>query len=111
MMKYFPALNLILLFVVGCSNGPDEVGTTQQARVIVNNTEKNIYRSGDSMLAAFRRKDWITFVRYNHPNMVQRMGGEQAFASFVNLQMKQLPDTAIKNVSLGKILQVVKTDK
>ncbi len=43
--------------------------------------------------------------------MVQRMGGEQAFASFVNLQMKQIPVGAIKNVTLGKILQHVKTGK
>jgi hypothetical protein len=111
MMKYLLAVYLILLVAIACNNGHNGAGNTQQTRVIANNTEKNIYQSGDSMLAAFRRKDWITFVKYNHPNMVKRMGGEQAFASFVDLQMKQFPDSAIKAVSLGNILQVVKTDK
>jgi hypothetical protein len=109
MMKYFLVVNLILFFAIACGNGQVDTSNAQQTRAIANNTERNIYRSGDSMLAAFRRKDWITFVRYNHPNMLQRMGGEKAFASFVSLQMKQLPDSAVKTVSLGKILQVVNT--
>jgi hypothetical protein len=41
--------------------------------------------------------------------MVKMMGGEQAFASFVSRQMKQIPDSAVKGVALGKILQIVKT--
>ena len=74
-----------------------------------NETEQNIYRSGDSMLAAFARKDWVTFVKYNHPAMTKIMGGPQAFASFISQQMNQIPDTAIKKIELGKILQILKT--
>ena len=109
MTRFFPLLNFILLFVIGCSNPQNESGSAQKTSVISTNTERNIYRSGDSMLEAFRRKDWNTFVKFNHPNMVQRMGGEKAFASFVSMQMTQLPDSAIRTVSLGKILQVVET--
>ncbi len=78
-------------------------------RESLNETEKNIYRCGDSMLAAFNRKDWMTFVKYNHPNMTRRMGGTTAFASFIAKQMDQIPDTVIRSVEMGKILQVVKT--
>jgi len=61
------------------------------------------------MLAAFKRKDWVNFVKYNHPAMVKRMGGAEAFASFINQQMRQIPDSAIQSIALGKILQIVKT--
>lgn len=73
--------------------------------------EKNIYRSSDSMMAAFKRHDWQTFVKYNHPAMTKMMGGHEAFASFIAQQMKQIPDTAIKLLETGKILQIVRTTK
>lgn len=74
-------------------------------------TEKNIYRSADSMMAAFKRHDYKTFAKYNHPAMTKIMGGPEAFALFIAQQMKQIPDTAIKRVDIGKILQIVKTGK
>lgn len=102
---------IALLLITACKEQKNEAAKTADVRAVANETEKNIYRAGDSMLAAFKRKDWISFVRYNHPNMTKRMGGAEAFASFINLQMKQVPATAIKSVSLGKILQVVTTPK
>jgi hypothetical protein len=80
-------------------------------RDTTNSIENNIYRCGDSMLAAFKRKDWITFVKYNHPNMTKRMGGAPAFAAFIKRQMDQIRDTVMSNIDLGNILQVVKTPK
>src|SRR5690242_19924825 len=71
-----------------------------------NDTEKSIYRCGDSMMAAFNRKDWTIFVKYNHPNMTRRMGGTAAFASFIRKQMDQIPDSVIEGLEMGKILQV-----
>lgn len=94
-----------LILVTSCN----EQKSKSHSGTAANKTEENIYRCGDSMLAAFKRKDWMTFVKYNNPNMTKRMGGTAAFASFINEQMKQIPDTAIKNISLGEILQVVKT--
>lgn len=102
---------IILLLLTACKEQANETGKTAGRREAANETERRIYLSGDSMLAAFRRKDWLAFVKYNHPNMTQRMGGAEAFASFINMQMKQIPDTAIKSISIGKILQVVKTPK
>lgn len=104
MRKIFTVV-LFVFFAWGCK-GP---GDKQDSKVATNETEKNIYRCGDSMLSAFKRKDWISFVKYNNPNMTRRMGGAEAFASFINTQMKQVPDSAIQNIALGKILQVVKT--
>lgn len=106
MKRIFVGLIVLLLFSA-CNEHKDKIENPRPTTKI----EQDIYRSGDSMLAAFQRKDWATFVRYNHPNMVKRMGGTEAFASFINLQMKQIPDNAIKSISLGKILQIVKTAK
>jgi len=96
---------IIIHVVIACKNGADK-----PHRNPVNETEANIYRSADSMMAAFKRKDWSTFAQYNHPAMMKMMGGPEAFASFIGEQMKQIPDTAIKKLETGKILQVVKTN-
>jgi hypothetical protein len=105
-MKKLLYLVLAVLSFLACTDNK----TVSEHRG-ANETEQNIYRSGDSMLAAFKKKDWVTFVRYNHPAMTKIMGGQQAFASFIAQQMKQIPDTAIKKIELGKVLQVVKTPK
>ncbi len=94
----------MLSFGISCTGNNNEHSPA-------NKTEGNIYRAADSMLAAFKRKDWETFAGYNHPAMMKMMGGQQAFASFIREQMKQIPDTAIKIIKAGKILQVIKTNK
>ncbi len=101
----------MILTAVACHQKSKEAGTAPGTREAANETEQNIYRCGDSMLAAFKRKDWVSFVKYNHPNMTKRMGGTEAYASFINMQMKQIPDSTIQYIRLGKILQIVKTPK
>lgn len=106
MSRAFSVFVFLLLFACKEQNAGKN-----EKRAPKNETEENIYRSGDSMLAAFKRKDWSSFVKYNHPNMTQRMGGAEAFASFINMQMKQIPDTVVKSLIIGRILQVVRTAK
>lgn len=94
---------VISTLIISCKDEPK--------RQVDTGTEQNIYRAADSMMAAFQRKDWRTFVRYNHPAMMKMMGGPEPFAAFITQQMKQIPDTAIKSLETGKILQIVKTNK
>lgn len=101
LFAFFGLINL----AIACKSGADKHHNP------ANETEANIYRSADSMMAAFKRKDWLTFAKYNHPAMMKMMGGPPSFASFIAEQMKQIPDTAIKKLETGKILQVVKTNK
>ena len=101
----------LIAFFAAMSCKEQNTSTLSRRGEASNETERNIYRCGDSMLAAFNRKDWMTFVKYNHPNMTKRMGGNTSFASFISKQMDQIPDTVIKSVEMGKILQVVKTPK
>ena len=81
----------------------------KDSRNPANETEVNIYRSADSMMSAFKRKDYTSFAKYNHPTMVKMKGGEESFVNLLTKQMQMIPDTAIKNMRVGKILQVVKT--
>ena len=83
----------------------------KRAKEVGTGTEQNIQRSADSMMSAFKRKDWMTFTRYNHPAMTKIMGGQRPFAAFLAQQMNLIPDTAIKRMEASKVLQVVKTDK
>ena len=107
-MKTILPLLLIALSLTQCKN--EKVAGAKNSRG-QNETEQSIYRSGDSMLAAFHRKDWLTFVNYQHPGMVKMMGGHRAFASLVAAQYNQIPDTAVKKIELGKVLQVVTIPK
>jgi hypothetical protein len=99
------------LVITSCNNSNSKTGNEKNTHIAHNQTEENIYRSADSMMAAFKRKDWATFAKYNHPAMAKMMGGPEAFASFINMQMQQVSDTVIKSMQPGKILQVVETDK
>jgi hypothetical protein len=106
----------VVVFVLLCNvllyacknNGKNE---TADHRKPANETEEHIYNAADSMMAAFKNRDWPTFVRFNHPAMTNLMGGNDNFISFIQLQMKQIPDTAVKYIGAGNILQVVTTDK
>ena len=93
----------------GIKDGRETKALSEDSRKPANEIEANIYRSADSMMAAFRSKDWATFAKYNHPTMLQMKGGEEAFVSLLAMQMQQVPDSLIKNIEIGKILQVVKT--
>jgi hypothetical protein len=108
---------VVFLFIVGftsCKEGIKDgkelpEATAKNPLNPANEIEENIYRSGDSMMQAFKNKDWSTFAKFNHPAMLKMMGGEEAFAKLLASQMKEIPDTAIKKIEVGKILQIVKT--
>lgn len=110
-MKKFSVSFLIFVLCISCRQGDkNSVSTSSRAKDTLSVVEKNIYRCGDSMLSAFKRKDYAGFIKYQQPNMVERMGGPEAFESFVNLQMKQVPENVLQDIKLGKILQLVKTN-
>lgn len=102
---------MVLSMNVSCKEKKADRVASVRSGDRTNKTESNIYRCGDSMFAAFNRKDWMTFVKNNHPNMTRRMGGPASFASFISKQMSQIPDTAIAGIQMGDILQIVKTPK
>jgi hypothetical protein len=104
-MKKFLLILFLVAGVMACKEG------TKDPRNPANETEVNIYRSADSMMTAFKAKDWATFARYNHPAMVKMVGGQEAMINMIAQQMQQIPDTAIKSIGVGKILQVVKTEQ
>jgi len=114
-MKKLLFVLLIAATVASCTEGVKDGRETRKAtakdsRNPKNEVEENIYRSGDSMMQAFKAKDWATFAKYNHPTMLKMMGGEQSFIDLLSSQMEQIPDSSIKKLDMGKILQVVKTN-
>ncbi len=103
---------MIIALMSECNQPNNEVESSYgETRNAATETERNIYRCGDSMMAAFKRKDYKKFTSYQHPNMTKMMGGPEPFASFIDLQMKQLPKAVVKDIRFGKILQVVKTER
>ncbi|HEX8331513.1 MAG TPA: hypothetical protein VF622_02755 [Segetibacter sp.] len=115
-MKKFFVILFLIAGVVSCKEGAKDNAENKKAAVKdprnpANETEENIYRSADSMMSAFKNKDWATFANYSHPAMIKMMGGQEAFVKLITDQMQQIPDTAIKSIGVGKIMQVVKTDQ
>lgn len=101
--------NMLCLFFLACNSNTDQQADANRKKP-ANETEENIYRAADSMMAAFKRQDWQAFAHYNHPSMKRMMGGNGHFVSYISNQMADIPDTAIKSIKAGDILQVVKTD-
>jgi hypothetical protein len=115
-MKKILFILLIISGTISCKEGVKDGSETRRAaakdpRNPATETEENIYRSADSMLAAFKGKDWTTFAQYSHPAMIKMLGGQDAFVKLITAQMQQIPDTAVKSIGITKILQVVKTDQ
>jgi hypothetical protein len=107
MKRILLLVSVSCMLVMACNNKKYSADHKEPA----NETEENIYNAADSMMTAFKNRDWPTFVRFNHPAMTNLMGGTENFISFIQVQMKQIPDTAVKYIGTGNILQVVKTDK
>ena len=75
-----------------------------------NETEAAIYRSADSMMAAFKSREWMAFAKFTHPNMLRVMGGADNIAFMVKQQMQNVADSVIKTARVEKVLQVEKVD-
>lgn len=72
--------------------------------------EKNIIRSSDSLVQAFKTRNWGKFTRYSYPSLVASFGGTQEFSNYIASIFNQLPDSAWKKYETGKIVQVLKTE-
>lgn len=92
---------VLYLFVLSCFEGRSQPDTIVM--------KQNILRCADSMGKSFLQKDWKTFVRYNNPNLVRMLGGEENFIAFTKETLKEIPDTAFKKYEIGKIIQIVQT--
>lgn len=72
--------------------------------------EEHIVNSADAMFTAFKTKDWKSYAQFIHPGLIASVGGEQAFIQLTEEQMKNIPDSAFKKVSLGKLVQVIQVE-
>jgi hypothetical protein len=109
MRKIIIALAFITA-IASCKNEPKKDTAANEVTKPASEIEMNIYRSADSMMTAFKKKDWITFARFNHPKMIKMIGGKEDFLKKLNDDMKKIPDSAIKRMEAGKVLQVVRTN-
>jgi len=72
--------------------------------------QKNIADNMDSMIVRFLKKDWSSFADYMLPSMVDRHGGKDGIADFLDEQMSMFDSLQIDVYKRGKILQVEKID-
>lgn len=66
-----------------------------------------IRSAADSMTTAFRNKDFTTFAHFNNSRLLDLLGGEANFASFMEKQMEQLKDVNFREMKPGKIIRVL----
>ena len=98
MIKRLPIL-IFLLLLVG----------TSRAQFDTSFAKANIRSCTDSLVKAFKTKDWVLFARYSYPALIGSMGGTDAFISYVSTTLGQIPESAWKKYETGRILQVIKT--
>lgn len=95
-MKTFFSVLVICFFNLALSAQSD---TSQLAPVIRDAANK--------MLQSFKNKDFLGFVKYNNANLVQMMGGENQFSTYLQDEMKALKGVEFSEMKAGTVLQVV----
>jgi len=90
---------------------PKKAPQTAKPSIAVKDTaiRNNIRLSAANMMAAFKVKDFKTFGQYMNPAILNMLGGVDSFAVFTANQMQSIPDTAVKLMTAGRILQIVTT--
>lgn len=66
-----------------------------------------IKASADSMTSAFKNKDFATFARYNNTRLLDLLGGEEAFVSFIEKQMELLKEVSFNEMKPGRIIRII----
>lgn len=82
-----------------------------QAQFDTASAKQQLRQCADSFAIAFLKKDWNQYLQYSNPAMVALMGGQAAFKSTVAGNFAKIPDNSWKQYEIGKILQIVKTDR
>ncbi len=82
-----------------------------KAQLDTNSVKPYIRNCADSLSASFKTRDWYKLARFTNPNLIQMMGGEKNFAETVQKQMDLMGQDAIHDSKIGKVLQVVQTNK
>ena len=68
-----------------------------------------ILRSADSMASAFKGRDWKTIVHFSPQSVLDISGGADSLIKMTESIMNNIPNNAVKQFSIGPIVQVVKT--
>ena len=71
----------------------------------------NIRTAANSMLESFKNKDFNSFVKYNNPNLVAMMGGENEFAGYLREEISGLKNVVFSEMKAGSVLRLVTNGK
>ena len=66
-----------------------------------------IKASADSMTTAFKNKDFTTFARFNNTRLLDLIGGEEAFVSFIEKQMELLKEVSFNEMKPGRVIRII----
>jgi hypothetical protein len=69
---------------------------------------QKIILAADSMMTAFKAKDIAIFSRFTHAGLKKIMGGEEVFLQTIQSSYQSIPDSAIKEMRVGKITRIIK---
>ncbi len=67
----------------------------------------NIKGAANTMLSSFKNKDFDQFVKYNNPNLVAMMGGENEFVSYLKEEINGLKNVVFSEMKAGSVLRLV----
>ncbi len=67
----------------------------------------NIRAAANSMLQSFKSRDFNGFVKYNNPNLVAMMGGENEFVAYLQQEINGLKNVEFSEMKAGSVLRLV----
>lgn len=83
------------------------MAATSRAQVDSASIAPRIRAAADSMLMAFRQKDYRTFARFNNEKLVEALGGEENFAAFLERQIKSMEGLEFMEIRTGRIIRIL----
>jgi hypothetical protein len=81
------------------------------AQTDTTSVKKDIAACADTMVKCFATGDYATLERFSNETAVKIIGGKEKFIEVVKQTMEGMEGLKIEDVSVGRILQVVKTPK
>ena len=96
-------MKTIIIIVVFCTTF-----ISANAQFDTTTLKKSVYANMDSMISIFHRKDWLRYMDYMHPNVIDFGGGKTALAELIGTQMEAI-DAEIIALKPSQLLQLIKT--
>lgn len=112
-MKQFFLVTIMAVFIVACNSDEQQPKAQETTTAPKDEYAATIKTQATQMGNALIKKDFTDFARFNHPRLIEMMGGTDKMIQTMQAGSKQMEEqgVAMTNVEFGEPSPVVKNNK